>query len=64
MPVDVKIGTVETNLTATSPDLLRSPQFMAEIVRMVKDELRREQQLESQRAADRSFAAQPASRRL
>lgn len=64
MPVDVKIGTVETNLTATSPDLLRSPQFMAEIVRMVKEELRREQQLESQRSADRSFAPQPASRRL
>ena len=63
MPVDVKIGTVETNLTATSPDLLRSPQFMAEIVRLVKEELRRERELDSQRVADRSFAAPPAGRR-
>jgi hypothetical protein len=64
MPVDVKIGAVETNLTATSPDLLRSPQFMAEIVRLVKEELRRERELESQRAADRSFTAQQTGRRL
>ena len=64
MAVDVKIGTVETNLTATSPDLLRSPQFMADIVRMVKEELRRERELENQRAQDRSFAPPPAARRL
>lgn len=64
MAVDVKIGTVETNLTATNPELLRSPQFMAEIVRMVKEELRRDRELESQRAADRSFAPAPAARRL
>ena len=64
MAVDVKIGTVETNLTATSPDLLRSPQFMADIVRMVKEELRRERELENQRAQDRSFAPLPAARRL
>lgn len=64
MAVDVKIGTVETNMTATSPDLLRSPQFMAEIVRLVKEELRREGELDNQRTTDRSFAAPPASRRL
>ena len=64
MPVDVKIGTVETNLTATSPDLLRSPHFMAEIVRMVKEELRREQAIDAQRAADRGIGSQPPGRRF
>ncbi len=64
MAVDVKIGTVETNLTATSPDLLRSPQFMAEIVRLVKEELKKEQSLEGQRTIDRSFAAQAPGRSL
>jgi hypothetical protein len=64
MPVDVKIGTVETNLTATSPDLLRSPQFMAEIVRMVKEELKREQDVAAQRTADRGIGSQPAGRRF
>ena len=60
MPVDVKIGTVETNLTATSLVDLDD----AEMVKMVKEELRRERELDSQRAADRSFAAPPAGRRL
>ncbi len=64
MPVDVKIGTVETNLTATSPDLLRSPQFMAEIVRMVKQELQRDQAVSAQREADRSIGTQPPGRRF
>lgn len=64
MPVDVKIGSVETNLTATSPDLLRSPQFMAEIVRMVKQELQRDQAVSAQRDADRNIGTQPPGRRF
>jgi hypothetical protein len=64
MAVDVNIGTVETNLTAISPDLLRSPQFMAEIVRLVKEELKKEKALEGQRTIDRSFAVQAPGRSL
>lgn len=64
MAVDVKIGTVETTLTATDPDVLRSPQFMAEIVRLVKEELKREQMVEAQRSSDTTFVQQPSGRRL
>ncbi len=64
MAVDVKIGTVDTTLTATNPDVLRSPQFMAEIVRLVKEELKREQIVESQRSTDTTFVQPPPGRRL
>ncbi|MGV8937563.1 MAG: hypothetical protein ACOH2J_10600 [Allorhizobium sp.] len=64
MVVDVKIGTVETRLTAASPEILRSPQFMAEVVRLVKEELKREQALDSQRASDRTMARPAPGRSL
>jgi len=64
MAVDVQIGTVETKLTAASPDILRSPQFMAEVVRLVKEELKREQALENQRSSDRTMARPAPGRSL
>ena len=51
-------------LCLTNPDVLRSPQFMAEIVRLVKEELKREQIVESQRSTDTTFVQPPPGRRL
>jgi hypothetical protein len=60
MPVDMHIGTIETKLSAADPDALRTPAFMAEIVRMVKEELAREKELEARRDADRAPGRRPA----
>jgi hypothetical protein len=64
MAVDIKISTVETRLTATSPEVLRSPQFMAEIVRLVKEEIRRDQALDTQRSNDQAMVRSTPARRL
>lgn len=63
MAVDVHIGTVETKLTATDPDLLRSPEFMKRLVALVKEELAREEELKVRRAADRMASRNPGGRR-
>jgi hypothetical protein len=52
MAVDLHIGTVETTLAAADPDAIRTPQFMAAIVAMVKQELARDQELQQRRTAD------------
>lgn len=54
MAVDLQIGSVETTLSAADPDAIRTPQFMAAIVEMVKEELTRERELEARRDADRA----------
>jgi hypothetical protein len=64
MAVDVKIGTVETRLTATSPDVLLSSPFMTEVVRLVKEEMKREQALDKQRANDKTMARPAPGRSL
>jgi len=64
MAVDVKIGTVETTLTATSPDVLMSSPFMTEVVRLVKEEMKREKALEGQRTSDKTMARPAPGRSL
>jgi hypothetical protein len=54
MAVDLRIGTIETTLSATDPAALRSPEFIATVVAAVKAELERDRELEAHRAADRS----------
>jgi hypothetical protein len=54
MAVDLHIGTIETTLSAADPEAIRTPQFMAAVVAMVKEELARERDLEARRDADRS----------
>lgn len=54
MAVDLHIGTIETTLSAADPEAIRTPQFMAGVVAMVKEELARERDLEARRDADRS----------
>lgn len=44
------IGTVETEVTATDPNLLHDPKFIARIVQMVKAELEQDA-LEAERRA-------------
>jgi len=64
MAVDVKISNVDTRLTAMNPDILRSSQFMAEVVRLVKEEIKREQALDTQRGNDQAMTRSPPGRRL
>ncbi len=64
MPVDMHIGTVETKLSAADPETFTTPQFMAELVRLVKEELARDQEIKERRAADRTPGRQPAGRGL
>lgn len=52
--MDVHIGTVDTQVTATDPKLLDDPKFLAKIVRMVKEELAREELEQSRREHDRN----------
>nr|WP_298248530.1 hypothetical protein [uncultured Halomonas sp.] len=52
--MDVHIGRVETQVTATDPKLLNDPRFLARIVRMVKEELAREELEQSRREHDRN----------
>ncbi|TJZ91296.1 hypothetical protein FA743_12295 [Paracoccus gahaiensis] len=52
--MDVHIGTVETQVTATDPKLLQDPKLIARIVQMVKEELAREQLEAGRRERDRS----------
>ncbi len=53
MAVDLRIGSVETTLSAADPDALRSPQVLSALVAMVKQELARDRELEAQRDSDR-----------
>lgn len=52
--MDVHIGTVETQVTATDPKLLDDPKVLAKIVRMVKEELARDALEQSRREHDRN----------
>jgi hypothetical protein len=61
MAVDVQIGSIETRLSAADPEVLRTPQLMAAIVAMAKQELERDRQLEDRREAD--MAPSPGGRR-
>jgi hypothetical protein len=61
MAVDVQIGSIETRLSAADPEVLRTPQLMAAIVAMAKQELERDRQLEDRREAD--MAPSPGRRR-
>ena len=63
MAVDMKIGSIETRLSATDPAVLQSPQFMARVVAMVKEELKREAEEDERRASDRKAVRGPAGRR-
>jgi hypothetical protein len=54
MAVDVSIGTVETQLTAQDPELVRNAAFIAKIVAAVKEELAREELVKARRDADRT----------
>jgi hypothetical protein len=61
MAVDLQIGTIETTLSAADPAAIRTPQFMAAVVEMVKQDLARERETDSRRDADRALRR---SRRL
>lgn len=63
MAVEMKIGTIETRLSATDPATLQTPQFMARVVAMVKEELKRDAEEDQRRAADRKAVRGPAGRR-
>lgn len=52
--MDVHIGTVETQVTATDPRLLQDPKLIARIVQMVKEELARDELEAGRRDRDRS----------
>lgn len=52
--MDVHIGTVETQVTATDPKVLQDPKLIARIVQMVKEELAREELEKRRRERDRS----------
>lgn len=54
MAVDLRIGTIETTLSATDPAALRSPEFIATIVAAVKEELRRDELERERREADQA----------
>lgn len=63
MAVDVHIDRIETKLTATDPELLRSPEFMQRLVTLVKEELAREEELKTRRSADRMASRTSGGRR-
>ena len=63
MAVDMKIGSIETRLTVTDPAVLQTPQFMARVVAMVKEELKRETEENNRRDSDRTAMRGPAGRR-
>jgi hypothetical protein len=63
MAVDMKIGAIETRLSATDPATLQTPQFMARVVAMVKQELQRESEEEQRRRSDRQAVRGPSRRR-
>lgn len=52
--MDVHIGTIETQVTATDPEHLNDPKFLARIVQMVKEELARDELEQSRREHDRN----------
>ena len=53
MAVDMKIGSIETQLSVTDPDSLQTPKFMARLVAMVKEELKREAEEDKRRDFER-----------
>lgn len=53
MAVDLRIGSVETTLTAADPEALRTPELLSALVALVKQELARDRELEAQRNSDR-----------
>ncbi|AXQ96270.1 hypothetical protein ORIO_23100 (plasmid) [Cereibacter azotoformans] len=57
--MDVHIGSVETQVTATDPKLLDDPRFIARIVRLVKEELARDDLEKGRRERDRSPTPPP-----
>lgn len=63
MAVDMKIGSIETRLSATDPATLQTPQFMARVVAMVKEELQREAEDDRRRESDRTAVRGPGRRR-
>lgn len=63
MAVDMKIGSIETRLSATDPSTLQTPQFMARVVSMVKEELRRDADEDKRRDSDRRAVRAPGRRR-
>jgi hypothetical protein len=52
MAVDLGIGTVQTTLTATDPELFKSPGFRAQVMAIVREELARDQELKKRREND------------
>ncbi len=62
MAVDMRIGSIETRLSIADPATLQTPQFMARIVAMVKEELERDAQDERRRASDRQAVRTPRRR--
>lgn len=53
MPVDARIDTVHTELTARDPNLANDARLVAQIVARVMEELERRQLEEGRREADR-----------
>ena len=53
MAMDVQIDRIEARVTVADPALLKDPRFLAQIVAMVKEELKREALEEDRRARDR-----------
>jgi hypothetical protein len=52
--VDVRIGSVNTNLTAVDPAAIMTPEFRAVIVAAVREDLERERHVDEQRSADQA----------
>ena len=63
MAVDMKIGSIETRLSATDPAVLQTPQFMARVIAMVKEEMKREAEEDRRRDSDRTAIRGPGGRR-
>ncbi|MDQ0322147.1 hypothetical protein QO002_004353 [Pararhizobium capsulatum DSM 1112] len=64
MVVEIKVGTVEAKLTAMSPDVLLSSPFLNEVTRLVKEEMKRDQALDKQRANDKTMVRPAPGRSL
>lgn len=62
MAVDVSIGTIEATASAADPEVLRDPVFLARVVEMVKEELKREALEDQRRDADRRASSGPGGR--
>lgn len=54
MAVDLRINSIQANVTSVDSKLAENPEFIARLAQAVRAELDREKQVQSQRAVDQA----------